>query len=248
MKRLWPVILIMAFVLLAPLGVWADAQFPPDSEGTLYTTVKDGAGNPVNDATVTVTLWASNGTAMFSDESMPYLAGSYGKYYYTFTAPSVEGDYIAESYAVGYGYGSETVHIIAFNATNNYNYTTNNYTGNYTYTGSNASDIWGENTTDYDDPATFGGLVNLVNSIIGGIMELMQSSDLVNIILVIALLGFALWRKGWVRILLSLCIIIWGVFYLSNDIKIAAPLIAVGSVLFIQAILAQIQHAREETE
>ena len=69
-----------------------------------------------------------------------------------------------------------------------------------------------------------------------------------NIILVMALLGFALWKKGWLRIILSICIIIWGVFYISYDIKIAAPLIAVGAVLFIQAILKQIQYAREQAE
>ena len=68
-----------------------------------------------------------------------------------------------------------------------------------------------------------------------------------EILLVVALLGFALWKKGWVRILLSICIIIWGVFCMPYDVKIAAPLVAVGSVLLIQAILALIQHAREAT-
>lgn len=67
-----------------------------------------------------------------------------------------------------------------------------------------------------------------------------------DIILAIALLFFALWKKGWIRIILSICIIIWGVFFMSYDIKIAAPLIAAGSVLFIQAILRQIQQAREQ--
>jgi len=62
------------------------------------------------------------------------------------------------------------------------------------------------------------------------------------------MVGFAFWKKGWLRIILSICIIIWGVFFMSYDIKIAAPLIAVGSVLFIQAILKQIQQAREATE
>jgi hypothetical protein len=69
-----------------------------------------------------------------------------------------------------------------------------------------------------------------------------------DMILVIALLFFALWKKGWIRIILSICIIIWGVFFMSYDIKIAAPLIAVGSVLFIQAILKQIQQARAQAE
>lgn len=67
-----------------------------------------------------------------------------------------------------------------------------------------------------------------------------------DMILVIALLFFALWKKGWIRIILSICIIIWGVFFMSYDIKITAPLIAVGSVLFIEAILRQIQQAREQ--
>jgi hypothetical protein len=72
--------------------------------------------------------------------------------------------------------------------------------------------------------------------------------DIGDIILVMALLGFALWKRGWLRIILSICIIIWGVFYISYDIKIAAPLIAVGAVLFIEAILRQIQQAREQAE
>lgn len=67
-----------------------------------------------------------------------------------------------------------------------------------------------------------------------------------DIILVIALLFFALWKKGWIRIILSACTIIWGVFFISYDIKIAAPLLAVGAVLFIMAILRQIQSARAQ--
>ena len=66
-----------------------------------------------------------------------------------------------------------------------------------------------------------------------------------DMILVIALLFFALWKKDWIRIILSTCIVIWGAFYISYDIKVAAPLIAVGATLFIQAILVQIQNSRE---
>jgi len=69
-----------------------------------------------------------------------------------------------------------------------------------------------------------------------------------EIILVVALLGFALWKKGWPRIILSICIIIWGTFAMPYDIKIATPLIAVGAVLFVEAVLRQIQHAREATQ
>ena len=72
--------------------------------------------------------------------------------------------------------------------------------------------------------------------------------NIADIILVVALLGFALWKKGWIRILLSVCIIIWGAFAIQYDIKIAAPLIAASAVLFIQAIIREIQTAREQEE
>lgn len=68
-----------------------------------------------------------------------------------------------------------------------------------------------------------------------------------DILFIVALLVCALWKKGWLRIILSLSIIIWGTFAMQYDIKIAASLLAVASVLFIQVILVQIQHAREET-
>jgi len=69
-----------------------------------------------------------------------------------------------------------------------------------------------------------------------------------EIIFIIALCGFALWKKDWLRILLSICIIIWGAFSMSYDIKIAAPLIVMGTVLFLQAIIPQIRTAREPAE
>ena len=69
-----------------------------------------------------------------------------------------------------------------------------------------------------------------------------------EVILVLGLMGFALWKTSWIRILLSVCIIIWGAFFIPYDIKIAAPLIAVATVLFIQAILKQIRQAREQVE
>jgi len=69
-----------------------------------------------------------------------------------------------------------------------------------------------------------------------------------EVILVVALLAFAIFRKGWIRMLLAVCIIIWGAFFISYDIKMAAPCLAAGAVLFVQALLAQIQQAREATE
>jgi hypothetical protein len=62
---------------------------------------------------------------------------------------------------------------------------------------------------------------------------------------VLGLCGFALWKKGWLRVVLTLCIITWGVFAVSYDIKIAAPLIILGAVLFVMAILNLIRGGEE---
>lgn len=66
-----------------------------------------------------------------------------------------------------------------------------------------------------------------------------------SIMFVAALCGFALWKKDWIRILLSICIIIWGAFAMQYDVKIAAPLLALGTILFIMSIMKRIQTARE---
>jgi hypothetical protein len=69
-----------------------------------------------------------------------------------------------------------------------------------------------------------------------------------QIIFALALCGFALWKTGWVRVLLALCIIIWGVFTMPYDIKIAAPLLAIGTVLFVMATINLIGRMRQERE
>ena len=71
---------------------------------------------------------------------------------------------------------------------------------------------------------------------------------LVEMILVIALIGFAFWKKSWIRVLLSLCIIIWGAFAMPYDIKVAAPLLAIGTVLFITGTLNLISQYRESQQ
>ena len=66
-----------------------------------------------------------------------------------------------------------------------------------------------------------------------------------QMIVILALLAFALWRQGWIRAILSLCLIIWGAFAVSYDIKIAAPLIGMATVLFFMATLKLIQGYRD---
>jgi hypothetical protein len=254
MKRFrWLVIVVVALLMLIPSLVLADVQFAANTSATLFVSVYNHARDPVNDANVTITLRAPDGTAIFFNQNMTYVAGSYGLYAYNFTTPAMPGSYVADSYAAGYGYGSESVQIVWLNTTTNYyanNYTIfNNYTtsNNYTYitnnyTGGNlsASGVWNATMSGFSDGNTFGGLL----ASLGG----NTAMGLVQIILVIALLGFALWKKGWLRILLSVGTIIWGAFAMPYDIKIAAPLLAVGLVLFIEAVIRQIQHAREATE
>jgi len=65
------------------------------------------------------------------------------------------------------------------------------------------------------------------------------------IVFAVGLCGFALWKKGWIRIVLSLCIIIWGVFAMPYDIKVAAPFISIGAILFIMSISQIITVSRE---
>ncbi|MCK4714241.1 MAG: hypothetical protein KAT35_01595 [Candidatus Aenigmarchaeota archaeon] len=81
---------------------------------------------------------------------------------------------------------------------------------------------WGQNTYGYSgNPAQAS-----VGSHIG----------LPALIFVIGLCVFAFWKKGWIRILLAVCIIIWGAFAIPYDIKIALPLVAGGTLLFMLSI------------
>lgn len=61
--------------------------------------------------------------------------------------------------------------------------------------------------------------------------------ELPEILFIVALVGFACWKTSWVRVILSVGIIIWGVFTLEYDVKFAAPLISVGAILFIAGIM-----------
>jgi hypothetical protein len=68
------------------------------------------------------------------------------------------------------------------------------------------------------------------------------------IIFIAGIAGFALWKKGWLRILLSICLIIFGVATIAYDIKVAAPLIGLGVILFVMATMRQISIARQGGE
>jgi len=57
-----------------------------------------------------------------------------------------------------------------------------------------------------------------------------------EIIFALGLIGCAFWKRGWLRLLLSICIILWGVWAVEFQIIIGAPMIAIGVVLFILAL------------
>jgi hypothetical protein len=75
-----------------------------------------------------------------------------------------------------------------------------------------------------------------------------SSIEWVHLIFIIAILGFALWKAGWIRAILAVCLLIWGIFMVAYDIKIAAPLITIGALLFIQAILKLVTDYKDQAE
>jgi uncharacterized membrane protein HdeD (DUF308 family) len=77
--------------------------------------------------------------------------------------------------------------------------------------------------------------------LIGGTLSIADT------LFMLALMGFAIWKTSWIRVILSICLIIWGVFAMSYDIKVSAPLLAAGTVLFIMGIMNVITKYREET-
>lgn len=76
----------------------------------------------------------------------------------------------------------------------------------------------------------------------GGILSFL------DVALMLTLIGCALWKTGWIRMGLSICLIIWGAFAIRYDIKVAAPLFVVGAALFMQMIVTQIQQARKQVQ
>lgn len=78
-------------------------------------------------------------------------------------------------------------------------------------------------------------------------MLLGASLGIPDILFILALMGFAFWKRGWIRIILSIVIIIWGVFAMQYDVKVATALLAIGTALFIIGITNMIQRYREAT-
>jgi len=69
------------------------------------------------------------------------------------------------------------------------------------------------------------------------VVALPNPIDVPEVIIVAVLIGLASWKKSWIRVITSIGIIIWGAFFTPYDIKWAAPVIAIGVVLFVIGIM-----------
>lgn len=70
----------------------------------------------------------------------------------------------------------------------------------------------------------------------------------VEMFLVVAILAISIWKKSWIRVVCSLAVIIWGTFAMQYDIKVAAPLVGIGTILFIMGIMRMVEQARAARE
>jgi hypothetical protein len=137
------------------------------------------------------------------------------------------------------------------------------YSGNATYVVVDGLDLssntyyyraWSQNeygtSTGYaqasiGESATTTDVTELMTLLIGLIEG---PTGITNMMFAVALMGFAFWKKGWLRVLMSVSLIVWGAFMASYDMKIAAPFIGVGILLFLMAIFQLITAARETRE
>lgn len=67
-----------------------------------------------------------------------------------------------------------------------------------------------------------------------------------QILFILALAFFAAWKKTWIRVIIAVGLAIWGGFALDYDIKIAAPLMTLGVVLFFMGIYNVVKQSRGE--
>jgi len=115
---------------------------------------------------------------------------------------------------------------------------------------------WSENeygtSTTYAQ-ASIGDCVPTVSADLSELMALLSGliegpTGIVNMMFAVALMGFSFWKRGWLRVLMAVSLIIWGAFMTAYDMKIAAPFIGVGTILFLMAIFRLIANYKEDRE
>ena len=86
-------------------------EYIPGRSGTIYAQIYNNLGEPVSTATVTLTLFKSDGTKILDGVTMPYIPLSNGIYGYDFTVPNEPGVYIADVSSINpESYGADEVH------------------------------------------------------------------------------------------------------------------------------------------
>lgn len=86
-------------------------EYIPGRNGTIYAQIFNDRGEPVNTATVTLTLWRSDGTRVLDAVAMTYVPLSNGIYKYDFAVPDEPGVYIADVSSINpETYGTDEVH------------------------------------------------------------------------------------------------------------------------------------------
>jgi len=83
-------------------------------------------------------------------------------------------------------------------------------------------------------------------ALISGFIE--GPTGIVNMMFAVSLMGFAFWKRGWLRVMLAIALIIWGAYMTAYDMKIAAPFIGVGTLLFIMAIFRLVENYKAEQQ
>ena len=82
--------------------------YSPNESATVFAQVFDALGNPANIATVTLTLFESDGTKFVDGATMSYITDSNGMYKYEFTSPSTSKRLVADVKSITpTTYGSE---------------------------------------------------------------------------------------------------------------------------------------------
>jgi hypothetical protein len=69
-----------------------------------------------------------------------------------------------------------------------------------------------------------------------------------QMVFILAVLGCALWKEGWLRLIFSICLVIWGIFAIPYDIKIGIPLLALAVMLLVSSILSRIRESRSPVD
>ena len=86
--------------------------YKPSESGFFYTQVLNADGSPADGATVTLTVWKSDGTRFLNAVNMPHIVGSHGLYQYGFTAPATVQRMVANVWSTTpTAYGSDDIYV-----------------------------------------------------------------------------------------------------------------------------------------